>query len=224
MNREKIKRGFNFIAPYYDFCSNLIFGKSILSAQSLYFNSVKESHSILILGGGTGKILLPLAKEANFKSLTFLDISPGMIDKARHLCISNGLNAESKIEFMEGSTEAIPKNKMYDAIITPFVLDCFSDENLEIVMRNLDQHLVPGGMWLFSDFHHFNSDGQVSFFKRTAIKMLYLIFNLFCYIAVWELPHFKNAFNNLGLIEVEENYSVAGLIVTRTYQKPTSIR
>lgn len=223
MSAERIARGFDFIAPYYDFCSNLIFGKSLLRAQYRYFKSIETADSVLILGGGTGELLLPLSKYIQFEHLTYLDISPRMISLAVQHGGSLRIDAENKIEFIAGSTELLPENKRYSLIITPFVLDCLSKESLAKVMIQLDHHLKPGGIWLFSDFNVSKDNGRSSVLNHAMIKFLYLVFNLFCHLGIWQLPHFNEAFRKLGYTTLQESHSLGGLLVSRAYQKPTSI-
>lgn len=222
MKPEQIVRGFDFVAPYYDLFSYLVFQKRLLRAQTHYFGRIGKAESILIFGGGTGKILLPLSQDIQFKSMTFLDISPRMIAKAVRCCNSSGIDVEDKIEFIEGSTEKLSEGERYDLIITPFVLDCFSDESLRTVIAKLDQHLEPGGIWLFTDFNEDQSFGFISNIRNAFIKFLYFVFNLFCPLGITQLPKFGAAFSQLNYGIVAQTQMLHGLVVGRIYQKPGS--
>jgi ubiquinone/menaquinone biosynthesis C-methylase UbiE len=50
-------KNFDFIAPYYDFLSKLIFGKRLRIAQTSLLSKIPRHQRILLVGGGTGWIL-----------------------------------------------------------------------------------------------------------------------------------------------------------------------
>ncbi len=222
MKLERIKHGFNFVAPYYDLFSYLLFQGRLLHAQTHYFDRIGKVDSILIFGGGTGKILPPLFKTIEFNSLTYIDISGNMLKKARRNCEAYESDHVTKIEFIEGSTEVLNKNQQFNLIITPFVLDCFSDENLLKVITKLDEHLEPGGTWLFTDFNEDQDFGIISDMRSAFIKSLYFVFNLFCPLGITKLPRFGGAFSQLNYSTVAQTQMLHGLVVGRVYQKLAS--
>ncbi|MEP5106138.1 MAG: methyltransferase type 12, partial [Ekhidna sp.] len=59
---------FDFVAPIYDRLSKLVFGKSLIKAQAYHLKVIGDKDRVLILGGGTGKLLefIPKSGELDF--------------------------------------------------------------------------------------------------------------------------------------------------------------
>ena len=73
---------FDSIAPFYDFLVKLVFGKKIWEAQRTHLNEIPENGSVLILGGGPGRILESLPANIN---VTYLELSSKMIERAKRI-------------------------------------------------------------------------------------------------------------------------------------------
>lgn len=54
--------GFDNIATWYDALAHLIFGDIRYSAQAHFLNQVPENSRIVIIGGGTGKLIEALTQ------------------------------------------------------------------------------------------------------------------------------------------------------------------
>ena len=138
---------FDNIAPYYDLLARIVFGRSIFESQMLYLSRIPSGSRILILGGGTGRIL-PILLEKDPVVVTYLEPSVKMLELARTMCSS-----QVPVNFVRGSFECLNVNEVYDVIITPFVLDIFSISELTHCMEKLSSVLSEQGSWFFIDFH-----------------------------------------------------------------------
>ena len=49
--------GFDKLTPYYDLLTRLVFGKAIINSQEQFLSLVRSGSRVLVVGGGTGKIL-----------------------------------------------------------------------------------------------------------------------------------------------------------------------
>ena len=100
---------------------------------------------ILDFGGGTGLLVLPLAKQA--KSVTLVDISGKMLEQAR-------LKAERQeiknIQLLEQDLLANSLNQEFDLIVVCRVLHYMPD--LDAALSLFHQHLRENGQLLLADF------------------------------------------------------------------------
>lgn len=135
---------YNYIVPFYDFLSRMVFGNRIFLSKSFFFKHIKSYNKIkiLIIGGGTGDTLHKLPADA---SITFLDSSEKMLKRAKS---RRGNNIEFKLEDCK---TFVPKAK-YDVVIIDFFLDQFSDKELLKIINKIDLFLVQNGRVLVSEF------------------------------------------------------------------------
>ena len=211
MNEKRIKKGFDFLAPFYDVVVKLFFGNSILNAQTHFLSEIKDAKSILIFGGGAGQILVESLKINRTAHYCYLDISPKMIELAKRK------TAYSNIEFITGSYEAIPQQQ-FDIIITPFVLDCFNEKELSAkVIPTLKAQLLQNGKWLFSDFNYASESQIANLFSTIIIQSLYFVFNILCSLGIKKLPNFNRSFIENGFIEADTVKHCHGMLVSKIY-------
>lgn len=217
LTREK-KRGFNLIAPVYDFFAGVAFFGSLWRAQSHFVSSLAPVKKTLIFGGGTGRILVELIQNSVSCEYTYVDISEKMLSRAKKRLweLSKTRKSMPKVEFICGTQEDIPKGK-FNTIVTPFILDCFNEADLAHTMRQLNDRLLPNGAWLFTDFYI--AEGSIGYLTRFVTRTLYLFFNLIGALRVAQLPNFSNAFSAVGLIPQKEKYFLRKMLVTRVYCK-----
>jgi len=217
MNELRKKRGFDFLSFFYDFSSRLFFGNYLLKSQTYFLPQLKKCNSVLIFGGGTGKILAELLKQNIESEYTYVDISSTMINKTKKRV--DGFSQTQNTNFIEGSYLNIPADKKFDLIITPYVLDCFSEEELIIVMNTLDSKLNKDGQWLFTDFNS-PQNGLMKTAAGIITRTLYFFFNMICGLGVTRLPDFEKEFSRLNHSVLKEKYFLKNLLVSKIYARP----
>ena len=111
------KNNFNKIAHIYDLLAQSVFGNAILNAQKEYLHTIRPGDHVLILGGGTGKILLPVLHQCANCQITFLDSSEAMVYRAKKRL--NG-NKVSNVQFIVAPFETWTNDSNYDVVIAPF--------------------------------------------------------------------------------------------------------
>ena len=219
MENIQAKKGFDRLAPLYDSLLWLFFGKQLTIAQDYFIERIEDGSSVLILGGGTGKSLSGLIKGQSFSAITFLDISSGMITKAKEYLERNHPEQLGKITFLQGTYENLPASEKYHVIITPFVLDCLDDKVLGTTLTALYCKLEHEGQWLFTDFNVPSRSFFTRWLSKGVILSLYLFFNLFCNLRRHQLPDFSKHFSRLFVQPQDSNYFLKGLLVTQLYIK-----
>lgn len=143
---------FDFIAPAYDVIGRLVFGDHLLRSQVVHLDYIQPTDHVLILGGGTGQLL---AHFPRCKQIDFLEKSENMIALAKKRKIYQEVN------FIQMDFHTFQSPQVYDAIICPFFLDCFSKENLMCILTKMKQILCLGGVLIVVDFQETTSNGYI---------------------------------------------------------------
>jgi ubiquinone/menaquinone biosynthesis C-methylase UbiE len=214
-SQQRIRSGFNFFALFYDVASYVFFGNSILKAQTYFLPQLKEKKNVLVFGGGTGKLLLELLRRNVAEKYCYVDISDKMISKSKRRLAKYFPEKINAVNFICGSVESIPSTEKFDLIITPCVLDCFTENELPEIMQQLKIHLAENGEWLFIDFNIPEKQKSIAALK---IRTMYFFFNVICGLGVRKLPDFKKEFEKLNLKTKNEKYFLQGLMVARIYK------
>ena len=194
MNNGKLKRlvlilmkgKYDNIAPFYDWLTRLVFGDAVLRAHRFLANAIPGGSSVLIIGGGTGFILEEISKKhLNGLDITYVDISRKMI------ALSEKRNSgNNKVEFINKSIAEVKFDKQFDAVITPFFLDNFSNKTLGIIHNKINLSLRHGGVWLFADFQQ----KENKLWQQILLKFMYVFFRLSCNIEATHLEDFDALF------------------------------
>ncbi|MBC7862750.1 MAG: class I SAM-dependent methyltransferase [Bacteroidia bacterium] len=217
-NQLKIKKGINFLSPFYDFFAFIFFGNAIWRSQKHFVPELSASKSVLILGGGTGKILEELMKHKTGENYFYVDVSDKMILKTKKRIQKHFPEKLNTVAFICGSVNDLPYQTNFDLIVTPFVLDFFSDAELAEAMNALNKKLSPDGKWLFTDFN-IPQKGFMRLLSKIYISILYFFFRIVCGLRVERLPDFEKYFSELNFKMEKEKYFFGVMMVGRVYAR-----
>jgi tRNA (cmo5U34)-methyltransferase len=207
---------FSLVAPFYDQLSRLVFGTSISRSQQVHLNLIPTGARVLMIGGGTGKLLPALMAQTSCREVVFLEASNKMLAKARELVAGQGY--AGRITFRLGTEEDIGPEDKFDVILTHFFLDLFSPAALNKITSRLHQALLPGGWWLVSDFVW--PGGLLRRALAAALfNSMYLFFRLTCGISATTLPNWEDRLAHFHLKPTKSAYFYHGLIKAAAYQK-----
>lgn len=201
-----MKNNFNIVAPFYDALARLVFGYRLERAQQFFLNEVGPSTKVLIVGGGSGKILEWLPKELNLK-VDYVEISDGMLNRAMKRK-KHGNHISFKMK------DVFEVNDSYDIIITNFFLDCFPEEKLIEVITHLKLQLNEEGAWLVTDFSLPNTYKQ-----SVLLWMMHTFFRLMARLESTRLQDIKGSLAICGLKIRKEQLFSKQLIFSAIYRK-----
>jgi SAM-dependent methyltransferase len=108
-----------------------------------------QAHSVLDVGCGTGRHALLLAEKGY--EMTGVDLSPRMIEQAR-----TAARAKSqRVRFEQGTAQDARLHQRFDVVTSLFHVMSYQVTNAMLLsaFRNVKEHLVPGGKFIF-DFWH----------------------------------------------------------------------
>lgn len=201
---------YNNSAWFYDRLSRIVYGKALIRAQVYLLKDIPAKSKVLIVGGGTGWILEEIAKlHPEGLKITYIEIAPGMMLRSKKR--NYGSN---EVNFINGAVENIPLAPDHDAVITPFLFDNFTDENLQKIFGHIEGALKPGGAWLNTDFHYTGK-----WWQKLLLNAMILFFRTVCGIEAKKLPDIPVLFEKSGHKIVRQESFYGDFILSTVYKK-----
>jgi len=202
---------FNRIARYYDRLKRIVFGDSIFKSQIHFLGSVPPGCTVLILGGGSGEMLPALLDINPHCRIWFVEASSQMLRMAIDRLPEESAN---RVLFVHGTEASLPRDTLFEAVITNFFLDLFPDRRVDEVCYLISHRLGRNGMWLVSDFV---SGKKV--WQRILLWTMYRFFALTCGIAARRLPSWQFSLRREGMQEIAAQLFYDGFIKSVLYRK-----
>ncbi len=192
---------FDFVAPFYDQFVRLIFGSEIRCATNHFLDTVNSTDSVLILGGGTGELLeaMPRCRE-----IVFLDKSSAMIQKAE------GRNCQSPVEFIRSDFIGYMFQKQFEVVICPFFLDCFTTQNLTLILSEIQQLSSTNSKLMITDFQRKESS--------VLVWWMHLFFSVFACLESKKLKDIHFFIEKSGFINEKSAFFHQKNIFSRLYR------
>lgn len=199
------------VAGFYDPLSRLVFGNAIVRSQVFLLSSIPAKAKVLVVGGGTGWILKEMRKiHPGGLRITYVESSGRMIQKSKKYN-----TGENQVIFIQAPIQEAVLEGVFDVVLTPFLLDNFTDDALKLVFAKLDRHLKKGGLWLFADFQvHENKPSS-----EILLKIMYFFFGIFCGLETSKLPDSAALFQQFKYQEKSRKEFFRGLISSVIWQK-----
>ncbi|RVU01565.1 class I SAM-dependent methyltransferase [Mucilaginibacter limnophilus] len=180
---------YNKTAWFYDALSWVVFGNTLQRAQVNFLPYIPANAQVLIVGGGTGKILEALTTvHPDGLHICYAEIAANMISISRKR--NTGSNT---VEFLNLAVEDINMPGGFDVLITGFVLDNYTQQQLPQLVAHLKNQLKPGGLWLNTDFQ---LTGK--WWQKLLMKTMYRFFKLFADIKPAALPDIEGGIRSEG--------------------------
>lgn len=199
---------FNSISPFYDGLERLVFGDTLNRATRYFLGTLSPNDKILILGGGNGHILSWLDELNIPLGVTYVENAAKMMEASRR----KGPFSTIKVDFVMEDAKLFVSDRIFDVVLTPFFLDCFSDAELARHGTRWTGMLRKGGCWIFTDFVNGSK-------YQFMIPLMYGFFRIAARLQTSKLPRYSILFDpEVFRLEGELTY-YSGLIATRHYKK-----
>lgn len=203
--------GFNRVAHTYDYLKRFVFGSAIFQSEARFLKELPASGNVLILGGGSGEILGRLMREYPAVKVWYVDASSAMLRRARKNVSVEDL---TRIEFVHGTEKSIPSAVVFDAVVTHFFLDLFSEVQLAKICERIGRQLSNGGIWLVSDFV---KSGRI--WHRLLLWLMYRFFRATSGIDARTLPRWEDLLAGPGLDRMAYAEFYGGFIRSSVFRK-----
>ena len=202
---------YDFIAPWYDRLSRLIFFRSQVNAQKEQLSFIENHQRILIVGGGTGWILEEIGKLHKDLKITYVEISSKMLDLAMKRKYGN-----NGVDFINLPIENFIDERTYDVIMTAFLFDNFGKERAESVFLDLNKKLKKGGLWLFSDFSENYKKYQ---WQNFLLRLMYFFFEKVASVEAKSLINMGPYFEEKEYKVIQKKYYYGSFIKALVFKK-----
>lgn len=144
--------GFDVLAPHYSWLEKILAGPRLQRCRTTWLDELADRRRILVVGMGHGPILRELLARNPPAHITCVDASAGMLAAAAKRARGAGLDP-ARLTFIHAALpDWQPTEGAYDAIVTNFFLDCFSPDELRVVVGVLAGAASPEARWVVSDF------------------------------------------------------------------------
>jgi len=211
---------FDKVAPVYDSLASLVYGKAIRKAQQCFLSSLQFHDNVLIIGGGSGWILKDLLLQSKVKHISYLEASSKMLQSAhrqyRQLKIKFPNSA--RVDFFHGSIEALPVHRQYNAVLTFFLFDLYSQADAQQLANGIDQRLEKNALWLFADFE-VQPYRWSRWWQQLLLQLMLHFFRFTTPLRIETLPNYDHLLANCGWRRQQSAYFYGRFIRSTVYQK-----
>lgn len=200
-----VKDRYSFIAPFYTSLARLVFGTSLKELKVAFVEDLVQKR-VLIIGGGDALDYQDFAEEISGE---YWELSAAMLHKAKQNL------SKSKLEFYLGNFQVVSENQ-FDEVWLHFVLDTFTDSQLESFLQEIKSLLKPSSKIYLVDFF----PPQTRLQKMIQAIMLGF-FRVFMAHSRKDLPNYEEILGRKGFRKSEELSKRKGWIRAQLWEIPS---
>lgn len=200
---------YNHIAWIYDWLAKIVFGRKQELAMQAFLNIIPDTAKILVVGGGTGKIIDYLQNLNKYLKIDFVEPSANMMRQAKkrdHSQLQINFCQQSILDF---------KTVDYDVVLTNFFFDQFTHGQCQLILQHLKPKLRSNGILIFSDFININH-----IWDKLITRLMFYFFQLTANVKTNNLPPYNYLFSALGFCKGSSK-KISRNIVATTYSLVT---
>jgi ubiquinone/menaquinone biosynthesis C-methylase UbiE len=200
---------YNHIAWIYDWLAKIVFGRKQELAMQAFLSIIPDTAKILVVGGGTGKIIDYLRILHKQLEIDFVEPSANMMCQAKKREISHlqiNFYQQSILEFQTVD---------YDVVLTSFFFDQFTDGQAQLILQHLRPKLRSNGILIFSDFIN-----TKHIWDKLVIRLMFYFFRLTANIKTNNFPSYNYLFSALGFCKGSSK-KISRNILATTYSLVT---
>ena len=192
--RQDVGSTFDRLARPYRWLEYAAFGRGLLRCRFDLLPWLADAKRVLTVGERDGRFVAELARRFPEIKVDCVEASGAMIARAR-----GRLPVNAKVNFHQADAleRDFPKGE-YDAVVTCFFLDCFSEETLGELMPRIAKSLQPQGKWLVAEFAK-PSRGWAAWHARAWLAAMYFFFRHATRLEARRLPDWEGEMAQIGL-------------------------
>jgi len=166
------------------------------------------------MGEGDGRTVARLRGVAPMAHFDVVEISPEMIA----LALQRTDNSDRVTFHCQDARRAKWPTAYYDAIVTHFFLDCFTEDDVRRLIRQLTDALTADGIWLIGEFA-IPDEGWRRVHAQLWIGTMYRFFRATTGLRAADLPPIGKLMREAGLQRAGYEESRAGLMVSEVWHR-----
>jgi SAM-dependent methyltransferase len=202
------------LAPWYRWIEYAAFGGALERRRFAFLPRLADARRVLILGEGDGRTLAGLLKISPIAHFDVVELSPEMIGIAQQRSRSS-----ERVTFhcLDARRATWPAG-YFDALVTCFFLDCFTEDDASRLIQGLADVLAPGGVWLICEFA-IPDDGWRRVHAQFWIWTMYRFFRATTGLSTAALPPIERLMREAGLERVEREKTRGGMMVSELWRR-----
>ena len=199
-------------AWFYDKLSRLVYGESLVDAQKYTLQFIPANAHVLIVGGGTGRVLDEITKvHSSGLKITYVEVAANMMALSKKR--NTGAN---QVDFINDTIENVTLSTQVDVVITAFLFDNFYEKTLAKIFDHIHGLLKTDGLWLNTDFQ---LTGK--WWQNVMLKTMLLFFKILCGIEAFKMPNIERQFEQHGYQVVAQQTFFGDFVISKVYNKKT---
>lgn len=211
--------GFDRIAHLYRAMEYLSFGPMLERCRFHHLPALRDSRQALVIGDGDGRFLAKLFTSNSQIRAGAVDQSPAMLRRLKTRVVRVG--AQNRLATICTDARAFePPGANYDLVATHFFLDCLTESEAGHLIARLRPHLVPGALWLVSEFQVPKGAPFEAWLARRTISALYAAFRILTGLAVRQILPWPALLARHGFERIASRSWLRGLLVSELWQLP----
>jgi len=205
---------FDRVARLYRFCEYLALGRLLERTRTHFLPQLADRRHAYILGDGDGRFLAALLHHNQQLHATAIDTSAAMLQLLTQRCAF----ASNRLQTIHASLRDTTPAPTTDLITTHFVLDCFTQTEVNALAHHLAASTSSGTLWLLSDFG-LPTHPTAKLFARAYIRALYFAFRILTGLRVTQLPNPQAALTAAGFQLLARHQRLQGFVYTELWQR-----
>ena len=204
---------FDRVARLYRWAEYLAHGPLLQRTRTHFLPQLTHIRNAYVLGDGDGRFLARLLTQNPSLQATAVDTSATMLTLLRSRCAQ----ASSRLHTIQADALTQTPPPGTDLIVTHFILDCFTQTQIDALALHLAQSVQPGTLWLVSDFQV--PAGPLRRLARIYIRTLYLAFRILTGLQVTHLPNPAHALTQASFKRIARHNTLCGILYTELWQR-----
>jgi ubiquinone/menaquinone biosynthesis C-methylase UbiE len=213
---EPISRApsFDRLARIYRWMEWVSFGPWLWRCRCAFLSDMQSRRKALVLGDGDGRFSAHLLSKNPAILIDAVDASSAMLAELRRRVGPHGNRVRTCFADVRTLT---PEDKNYDLVVTHFLLDCLTTNEIASLAERSRSHLQPGAIWVISEFAvPAGWFGRIV--ARPMVSFLYRAFGLLTGLAVRRLPDHHAALTIAGFSLQRQHPSLGGLLTSEIWE------
>lgn len=208
---------FDTIAPVYRVIEYAAFGRDLERARTCLDAELVSCRSVLVLGEGDGRWLAGFLRRVPEARVECVDASGAMLGRAARRARTTG--RETRVHFVQADARTMNlRSGRYDAVVTCFFLDCFTDAEVLDLAERIAPALTPDARWLLADFAVPRA-GLAALRAKAWLRLLYGFFRVAAGISARVLPRAEATLGSLGWTPRAIREHRGGLLRTVVFER-----
>ena len=210
-NFDRIARPYRWL----EYCS---FGPMLERCRFHRVPQLTAARQALVLGDGDGRFLARLLRDNPYLKAHAVDQSFAM--QSLLLARVAAAGATDRVTTQQADARTFQPQGAYDLVTTHFFLDCFTEEELQVILVKIRPHMSQDAIWVVSEFSI--PAGLAGYPAKLIVTMLYAAFRFTTGLKVRSLPKYADVFTERGLVLYERKTFLAGLLVSDLWRFPAA--